>query len=196
MTRATKAIRGGAAGAVLALALSQGLGAQGQAATQPPPKAVVPVKVDIVLSRYQGDKKTSSLPFTLLVNFNDRYNPQTSVRMGVDIPVGTVSTTSANGAVTTTKPDYRNVGTSIDCRGTTTDDGRYALYVNIVDQSVYTPDADSRAVMHATDPAAFRTFSTSNNVTLRDGQTLQFTMATDKISGEVLKVEVTATALK
>jgi hypothetical protein len=31
---------------------------------------------------------------------------------------------------------------------------------------------------------------------MRDGQTLQFAMGTDKISGETLKVEVTLTVVK
>jgi hypothetical protein len=46
------------------------------------------------------------------------------------------------------------------------------------------------------DPMAFRTFSFSNTLALRDGQTVQFATATDKITGEVLKVEVTITVMK
>ena len=179
---------------VLALSLPAVLLAQQNAA---PARPVVPVKVDVVLSRYQGDKRSSSLPFSMIVNMNEQNGwPQTSVRMGVDVPIGTVTSTSSNGNVTTTRPEYRSIGTNIDCRGNTTDDGRFKLQLSITDSSIYTPDQDTRAIMRTTDPTAFRSFSTTNNLTLKDGQTMQFSMATDKISGEVLKVEVTVAAIK
>jgi hypothetical protein len=52
-------------------------------------KAITPVRLTIVLSRYQGDKKASSLPYTLVVNAN---GPKASLRMGssVRIPVADV----------------------------------------------------------------------------------------------------------
>ena len=43
---------------------------QGQPAS--PPKPMIPLKVTVVISRVQGEKKTASLPFTLSVNTNDR----------------------------------------------------------------------------------------------------------------------------
>src|SRR5439155_22057251 len=43
--------------------VTAGLGAQ-----EKPP--IVPLKVQIVISRYQGEKRVSSLPFTLAVNTN------------------------------------------------------------------------------------------------------------------------------
>jgi hypothetical protein len=41
-----------------------------------------------------------------------------------------------------------------------------------------------------------RSFSTSNEVVLKDGQTAQFTAAADKTTGEVMKVDVTLTVEK
>ena len=41
-----------------------------------------------------------------------------------------------------------------------------------------------------------RNFSTQNTVVLRDGQTMQFTAAADKTTGEVVKVDVTMTVEK
>src|SRR6478609_8183182 len=101
--------------------------AHAQAATPPPPPPPLPTQaaqVDVVLARYQGDKKTSSLPFTLMLTAEQRAGT-VSIRMGVDVPVGTstsnvTQTTGAQGgsprAVETTKAvtEYRNVGTSID----------------------------------------------------------------------------------
>ena len=43
---------------------------------------------------------------------------------------------------------------------------------------------------------AFRTFSMSNTQKMRDGQTQQFSLASDKITGEILRVDVTLTVVK
>jgi hypothetical protein len=126
----------------------------------------------------------------------------TSLRMGVDVPIGTVSATRPNtsGAnpttTTTTGPDFRHVGTSIDCWATLTDDGRYEVGVRLTDSSIFTADQQGQAAIRFADPMAFRTFSTSNSITMRDGQTVQFAAATDKITGEIVKVDVTINAVK
>jgi hypothetical protein len=172
----------------------QGLPQPVQPGQRPPERPpMIPARVDVVISRFAGDKKTATLPYSLMVNINgDHYNQgRTSIRMGVDVPVGT--TTVTRDGVTTTQPSYRNVGTNIDCYGTARDDGRFSLYVNVVDASFVGGDPRTARVQ---DPAAFMTFSTSNHLTLRDGQTLQFTLATDKVTGEVVKVDVTLTVIK
>jgi hypothetical protein len=43
---------------------------------------------------------------------------------------------------------------------------------------------------------AFRSFTSSFNLLLKDGQTAQHTAATDPISGEVIRVDVTLNVLK
>jgi len=43
---------------------------------------------------------------------------------------------------------------------------------------------------------AFRSFTSSFNLLLKDGQAAQQTSATDPVSGEVLKIDVTVTVLK
>ena len=47
--------------------------------------AQVPLKVQLVVSRYSGEKKIGSVPYILSVVAND--NDKTSLRMGVDVPV-------------------------------------------------------------------------------------------------------------
>jgi hypothetical protein len=163
----------------------------------------IPVRVDVVLTRFQGEKKVSSLPFSLLANATDRIegSQPVSIRMGIDVPVGTTTQTdnrtmpegtrgthSVESA--STKVQYRNVGTDIDCVAMRVDEGRFSIRVSISDSSIYSPDADGKLPKTA-DPAAFRTFSTSNTVVMRDGQAVLFGTGTDKISGETLKVEVT-----
>jgi hypothetical protein len=131
-----------------------------------------------------------------------------SMRMGIDVPVGSSTTTETrtvpinSGATatqatgtTSTKTEYRSVGTNIDSYVIRVDETHFSVYVNISDSSVYTADGDTRNLRNL-DAAAFRTFSTSNTMVLRDGQTMIFGTGTDKVSGEVLKIEVTVTVIK
>jgi hypothetical protein len=50
--------------------------------------AAVPLKVSLVFSRYQGDKKISSVPYTLWVTANES---RTSLRMGTLIRVASTT---------------------------------------------------------------------------------------------------------
>jgi hypothetical protein len=189
------------------LVASAGARAVGREDQQPAPAKAPPqvLKVDVLMSRFQGDKKTSSLPFTLWVNADG--NP-VSLRMGVDVPIGASTITSGNEvsapsgrssqttATTSTKVDYRNVGTSIDCWASAQPDGRYQVDLRVQDSAIFTSDADAKAPVKIADPMAFRTFSFSNRLLMRDGQTVPFATATDRITGEVLKVDVTVAVVK
>jgi hypothetical protein len=42
----------------------------------------------------------------------------------------------------------------------------------------------------------FRSFRSTNTLVLRDGQTRQFTAATDRVSGEVVRIDVTLNVVK
>jgi hypothetical protein len=196
-------------GGVLLVAVSSWTPATAQQAPPPPPPPLptLPVKVDVTIARYQGDKKISSLPFSLYATAAQNMRGSVTMRMGIDVPVGTSTTTetrtvptssrggtNATGATSTTT-EYRNIGTNIDTYVLRPDETHFSVYVNVNDSSIYTADGDAKNLRTA-DAAAFRTFSTSNTVTLRDGQTVQFGMGTDKVSGEVLKIEVTLTVIK
>jgi hypothetical protein len=203
------------AAAIAALASTPALQAAPQAPAEATPmKPAVSLKVDVVLSRWQGEKKVSSLPFSLFVvapAFTPMTNRSTrdlpiptgrqSVRMGVDVPVGTSSRVSTSGqtagsSTTTNTPEYRSVGTSIDGGASQTDDGRFSIFVSVQDTSIFTNDAANTTQIRLADPMAFRTFTMNNTLTMRDGQTLPFAMASDKISGDIIKVDVTLTVLK
>ena len=86
------------------------------------------------------------------------------------------------------------MGTDIDCWANRLDENRFSVRVSISDSSIYSPEGDGKSWKG--DPAAFRTFSTSNTVVMRDGQTVLFGTGTDKISGETLKIEVTLRVVK
>ena len=187
--------------AVLATMIALGAAAPvwAQGAQEKPAQAAIPVKVDVVISRFQGEKKVASQPFVLMPTAGPGGNSYASLRIGVDIPVGTTTTTrpAENGreGSTTTRPSYQNVGTNIDCNVTPMADGRFSVRVSVTDSSIFNPDSPN-SPGKPSDTAAFRTFQASNTMTLRDGQTMLLTTATDKVTGELLKIEVTFTVIK
>jgi hypothetical protein len=165
-----------------------------------------PLRVQIVFSKYQGEKKVASLPYTLTCNAPDRQ--PAVLRMGIEVPVpiGPAKEGMPGGF------NYKNVGTSIDCRaGNPEEGGRYRLELNIEQSSIYSaidekvtrpgPDKDGKSAWGVSDTALasapmFRSFRASFVPLLRDGQTVQYTAATDPVSGEVVKIDVTVTVLK
>jgi hypothetical protein len=66
--------------------------------------------------------------------------------------------------------------------------------MTIEDSSPYTEEQRSQVMGSA--PAATRSFRISNAVVLKDGQSEQFAMATDKFTGEVVKMDVTLSVVK
>jgi hypothetical protein len=150
----------------------------------------------VVLSRYQGEKKVSSLPYILGVVVGGQ---KTSLRMGVDVPVvstvfsGTAKDGVAN--VPTTSYNYRPVGTNIDCQAESIPGDYFRLALTVTDSSIQLDSGDRSKALMPNVPM-FRSFNSSFQVLLRDGQTTQYTSATDPISGEVTKIDVTLNVLK
>lgn len=147
----------------------------------------VPLKLQIVVSKYQEEKKVSSLPYTLSLGSNGR---SVSLRMGGEVPI--VTSRSTQGPMTI---NYRNVGTSIDCAASQLDGGRFSISLTLEDSSVY-PDDQQTSSAKSGDQPSFSTFRASETMILRDGQTAQYTTAADKVTSLVTKVDVTLTVLK
>lgn len=175
-----------------AACLSIALAATAVAQEKPPRKLPTPLKLQVVYSRYQNEKKISSVPYLLAVNADDG---PTLLRMGIEVPIQTG--TKGGEAVT----QYRNVGTNIDCSAESLDEGRYKLRCTFEQSSVYSAGADRSAAGSAAEvplgnTPAFRTFKSSTNLLLRDGQSTQYTVAADPVSGEVLKIDVTLNVVR
>ena len=150
------------------------------------------LRVQILLARYQGEKRISSLPFVLGVVSN---GSKTSLRVGTQLPIAH----SVKGdATAVTSYSYRDVGTNIDCQAQEAPGGTYNLAITISDSSVQLESQEGSATKKATvsDVPAFRAFNASFNMLLRDGQTVQYASATDSVTGEVVKIDVTLNVLK
>jgi hypothetical protein len=158
------------------------------------------LKVQLVVSRYLGEKKVSSLPYLLWVTVDDHL--VTNLRMGVDVPVATIVFGGGTGTPGTPAPaqsySYRNVGTSIDCSAIAVTSA-FKVTITLSDSSIqFDPKQGTATAAKAgiVDAPAFRTFTSKFSIVLRDGQTAQYTSATDPISGEILKVDVTLNVVK
>src|SRR5581483_3514983 len=169
--------------------------AQGPAASKP--SASIPLRIQLVISRYQGDKRIGATPYTFVVNATDPMlspgqQDWSRIRMGVEVPVGTVPPApdarqnAASGQAQTVQ--YRPVGTNIDCIAQTVDSGRFKVSITIEESVPYSEDDRSRFPSSTTDNRAatvkpvFRSFRLSNVLLLKDGQTEQMSSATDKFS--------------
>lgn len=185
---------------LLPLALSGGA-ALGQERAERPAKPATPLKVQVTFARYQAEKKVSNMPYTLLVNADDRARAglaahgATSVRMGIQVPL--VAVVKEQPTVT-----YRDVGTNLDCSAESLEDGRFKLILTLEQMWVSSAEVDRKSTAGMMGEAAvvnspfLRVFRSNTNMILRDGQTGQYVAATDPVSGEVLKIDVTLNVLK
>jgi hypothetical protein len=154
------------------------------------------VKVQIVFNEYEGDKKVKSLPYTISFNATlnlGALNQWTKLRIGNRVPVSTGKD----------QMTYIDVGTSIDSRGVRNDDGRYSLQLNVerswvegtVSASQKPSDATGANPCQSQEPI-IQQFKSELNLTVREGEPVESTLATDPMSGKVTKLQVTLTAVK
>ena len=161
--------------------------------------SMVPLNVQLVLSRYQGEKKISSMPYMLGVLTNAQ---KTSLRVGTQVPVVTTvfgpKIEGTPAMIPQQSYTYRDVGTNIDCSAQSLGSGQFSLNITVEDSSIQLDRSqgagDQKQALR--DVPAFRSFRVAFATVLRDGQTMQFASATDPVSGEVLRVDVTLALAK
>jgi len=158
-----------------------------------PAKESVLLKVQVVISRYQGEKKISSQPYTLSVGAN---GPRATMKMGTQVPVLTGPAVSGpDGKPLPQSYNYRTVGATIECTARSLDDGRYRIELTLDDSSVAAEDPGPQPFSKGI--PQFRSFQISGaTAVLRDGQSTQLTTAAEKVTGEIAKVDVTMNVVK
>ena len=159
----------------------------------PAPKDAALLRVQVVISRYQSEKKISSQPYTLSVTAN---GPRATLRMGTQVPVlASPAVSGPDGKALPQAYNYRSVGATIECTARSLEDGRYRLEFTVDDSSVVADDASSPPLTKGV--PQFRSFQISGaTAVLKDGQTTQLTTAAEKVTGEVAKIDVTVTVVK
>ena len=163
-------------------------------AARPPRQPLVPLEVQVVIARYQGEKRVSSMPYVMAVNAN---GAPASLNMGADvaIPSGPITPPVDGKPAPVVMYSYRSIGTNIVCGATSADEGRFDVNISIDDSSVFVKEDGSPSTGVGNMPA-FRSFKSRNTLLLRDGQTRQYTAATDRVSSETIRIEVTLKVVK
>ena len=157
------------------------------------------VKMQVTFTESEGEKKLANLPYTFFLKASDATPvppPWTKVRVGSRVPVYS----GKEGGM-----QYIDVGTNIDARGWTNDDGRFDIYLNLerswVEGDVLVSGEKPSGTASDSNSGRFkepiiRQFKTELNLTMRDGQTIQTTQAADPLSGRVLTITVTMNVVK
>jgi hypothetical protein len=159
----------------------------------------VSVKLQVILSEYDGQKKISTLPYTIPSVLTDKFS-STSLRVGVRVPV---NTSSKNGESSVT---YIDIGTNLDCRANRVADGRFNVDLKVDRSSLYVAFRDKDGNIQGkewvsgdrppSDQPMIQQFRGDVGLLLRDGQGSESTVATDPVTGRVLKVEAVLNVLK
>jgi hypothetical protein len=97
---------------------------------------------------------------------------------------------------------YVDVGTNIDCQASRTKENKFDIRLNLerswVEGNVAVaidPGASPQSSVQFPEPI-LRQFKSELSLTLRDGQTVESSFATDPLSGKVFKVEVSLNIVK
>lgn len=150
------------------------------------------LRVQVVFTEYEGDKKLKSLPYSFLVTTHTRDAWQEAkIRVGSRVPV---YTGGEHGSVT-----YMDVGTNIDCRAEAVAEGQYRVYLNLerswVEGDVLVTVEKANPPQQFNEPVV-RQYKTELSPILKDGQSVETSLATDPLSGKVVKLEVSISLVK
>jgi hypothetical protein len=172
--------------------LPQSASAQDKSPEKPKAKPIIPMKVQIVFTEMDGEKKTSSLPYSFSVLVDDKPSGRYSanLRTGVRVPV------EVDGK--DQKTSYIDIGTNIDCGIHEEEDGKFRVYVNFERSALFPNKAGDgeRLVMQPNGQPLVRQLRLSDELLLKDGQTSDMILSTDPLSGHVLKASVTINIVK
>ena len=151
-----------------------------------------PLKISVTFTEFEGDRKVKSLPYTIVVIADGR-PPKSVVKMGSRVPVYAGKEYGMQ---------YLDVGTNIDCQASRTKDNKFDIRLNLERSWVEGNVAvaiDSGASLQSSaqfPEPILRQFKSELSLTLRDGQTVESSFATDPLSGKVFKVEVSLNVVK
>jgi hypothetical protein len=159
-----------------------------QGAQNQPNIPPVLAKIEVTLTRFQGTTRTASFPHVLMAPTN---GDRTSLRLGVRVPTG-ANNVRTNEGTTTSTPEYQTVGTNIDLDVRALQSGVYRLWILVFDTSIH-PTKLEGMNPSLVQPLAFREYSAGQTVLLRSGEEVEFSVGTDKVTGETVRASVRRT---
>jgi hypothetical protein len=157
------------------------------------PKPGVPVKLLVVLTEYDGDKKVASLPYSILTNSDPSGHVAYSsfTRVGVRVPVASAG---KDGQST-----FVDVGSNIDCGVQTEAEGRFSVRLNFERSSLYFQGrGDEKGAIKTAETGQpyIPTIRAQSLVLVKDGQNLEVLTATDPLNGHVFRISLTLNVQK
>jgi len=156
------------------------------------------LKVQVTITETDGEKKVVNLPYSYYLRAGEGGPAAawTKLRLGNRIPVYVGKENAMQ---------YLDVGTSIDSRAYSSENGRFDITLNL-ERSWVEGDvlvSMERASAQTTDARVgpfhepiIRQFKTELTLTMRDGQTTQSTQAADPLSGKIMSITVTINVVK
>ena len=155
-------------------------------------KVPTPIKVQIVFTELDGDKRVSSMPYSFTVVSDERMGGKysTSIRTGIRVPIETDGKEQ--------KTTYLDIGSNVDCGIETENDSRFHVYLTFERSALY-PNKSGEGEKLVTNPGGnplVRTFRGSENLILKDGQTSENLVSTDPLNGHTVHVSVTINVQK
>ena len=163
------------------------------------------VRIQVVLTEYDGTKKIASLPYMLpyaatAATDDKSWRAFASLRVGVRVPIAAASSKTGENSV-----QYMDVGTNIDARARHLDGDRYAIELTVERSSLYTRGENKDGKTEGRewapgDPVPgsqplIRQFRGNVTILVHDGRGAEATVATDPLTGHSLKVEVLLTSV-
>ena len=158
------------------------------------PRPIIPVKLTLLLTESDGERKVASLPYSILVNSDPSGHPTYSsfMRVGVRVPV---PSGGKDGQST-----FVDVGSNIDCGVQAEDDGRFTVRLSFERSSLYFQGrGEEKGTLKTAEtgqPYIPTIRAQSLLVTVRDGQNLDVLTATDPLNGHVFRINLTLNVLK
>jgi hypothetical protein len=156
------------------------------------------LKVQVVLTENEGEKKVANLPYTFFLKAPDANSPLpswTMLRIGSRVPVYA----GKEGGM-----QYIDIGTNIDARAKSTDSGRFDVFLKLErswvegEVSVATggaPGATDQNAPRFKEPI-IRQFKTDLDLTMHDGESIQTAQAADPLSARILSITVSINVVK
>jgi hypothetical protein len=154
------------------------------------------LKVQVVFTEFDGDKKSRSMPYTSIFAADPSDHPDAMrLRIGSRVPLWVGKDSGFQ---------YVDVGTNLDCTAERLDDGRFSLRLALerswiqgdlaLDQS--SPAQPAASTLPPLKEPVIGQYKISQLLVMRDGQTLETTVATDPLNGKQLRIELTLNVLK
>jgi hypothetical protein len=155
-------------------------------------KPPIPIKVQVVFTELEGEKKISSMPyaFTVLAGEISGSSPGTSLRTGVRIPIETDGKDQ--------KTTYMDVGSNMDCSVRKEEDGTFRISLIFERSALYANKSaeGERLVAEPNGLPLIRQFRSNQTLLLKDGQTSESVLSTDPLNGHTVRVSITINVQK